>query len=411
MFHTTANYGRVIPAPARSNDPDIGIPALSVMVVPKVSGSRRKGAFGRKSEQLQAKSTEPCCKHHPRIVSIPQALFVDWAGEESESEWSLFFVCEHAVNDPPQKAFKYILFCTSDPNSPLQMCKGWKKYKEAFSGAKPRDLFHHLGQMWDQWSFNKNSHFHIGILGTTAFSQYTDMNEAEWMHLRPDVPSVHRQLKDLETPSEPESLSESEIFKRFAFENDEQEGADGAWTLVKPKNKALDGCLPFCFEGNRNIFPDCDGVFRHYCRAEALWQCRRKTCTRKAAPLGKKEQDDSVKDDATRTSWKSACSWYHEHLKDNETQGVRKGFERQYCRECWQKSREWVEGKMCKFFKPGTFGDEPKRAHHSQEMCEICRRLNEKGFDQPCFQFNKYLAAGKVKVTPGSTGWSWAETP
>lgn len=423
LFHTTANYGKVIPAPTRSNDPDLQVPALWVMVVPQAHRPERKGKGKRKG--ATGNSSEPCCKHHPRIVSLQQAQFADWAGEESESEWSLFYVCERPGEISGHTFFKYVLFCTSEGSSPLRACKGWKKYQEEFSGVRPQELFKHLGQMWDDWGFGKGNsgetnHFHIGILGATAFGQYTDENKADWEHLRPDVPSVHRQNdEEGEDQSEPESLTESEIFRRFAFENDENDQDDSAWTVVKPKHKALDGCLPFCFEADRNIFPDCDGVFRHYCRAEAVWQCPRKTCKR--TPAGgstttqspvKKDRDKSADDREQRTSWRSGCCWYHEHLKDKETQGLRKGFERQYCGECWKKGREWVEGQICKFFKPGTFALEDetggKRGFHNPEICEICRRLKDKGFDESCSKFSSYLAKGKVKVVPGATGWAWA---
>eukprot|EP00448_Togula_jolla_P008508 CAMPEP_0170615212 /NCGR_PEP_ID=MMETSP0224-20130122/25217_1 /TAXON_ID=285029 /ORGANISM="Togula jolla, Strain CCCM 725" /LENGTH=391 /DNA_ID=CAMNT_0010940929 /DNA_START=156 /DNA_END=1331 /DNA_ORIENTATION=- len=390
------------------------------MVVAEKNKSARKGTPTR---QLG-----PCCKHNPRMVSMPQALFVDWAGEESESEWSLFFVKEQPGDDPHHTFFKYVLFCTTasgnsatDANSLLHACKGWRKYEEAFSGVRPRDLFRNLGQLWDDWGFGSKdtdeqsvNHFHIGILGASPFNQYVEENEAEWMHLRPDLPSVHRK-EDVPAQSEPESLTESEIFRRFAFENDEQDRADTDWTVVKPKGKALEGCLPFCFEADRNIFPDHNGVFRHYCRAEAVWQCRRKTCKRSGgisvAPLHAKKDESGERDNPT--SWRSGCSWYHEHLKDKETQGLRRGFERQYCGECWRSSKEWVEGKMCKFFKPGTFAleddDVPNRGkgRHNPEFCEVCQRLSEKGFSESCVKFSAYLAKGKVKVSPGSTGWDW----
>ncbi|CAK0906093.1 unnamed protein product [Prorocentrum cordatum] len=90
LFHTTANYGKVIPVPTRSNDPDIGVPALWAMVVPHGDRSMRKG----KGKGTKASLSEPCCKHHLRTVSLPQAQFIDWAGEDRESEWSLFFVGE-----------------------------------------------------------------------------------------------------------------------------------------------------------------------------------------------------------------------------------------------------------------------------------------------------------------------------
>ncbi|CAK0906092.1 unnamed protein product [Prorocentrum cordatum] len=161
-------------------------------------------------------------------------------------------------------------------------------------------------------------------------------NEVEWRQLRPDLPTIHGQNDgEGEGHSESESLTESEIFRHFAFENDENDEGGSAWSNVKPKHKALDGCLPFCFEASRNIFPDYDGVFRHYCRAEAVWQCRRKTCTRNptagaatAHSRNKKDQDEDAGDNEPRTSWRSACCWYHEHLKHKETQGLRKGFER-----------------------------------------------------------------------------------
>lgn len=421
LFHTTANYGKVIPAPMRSNDPDIGVPAMWVMVVPQAKRSARKG----RGNGGKGGSCEPCCKHHLRIVSLPQAQFVDWAGEENESEWSLFFVNEQPGDNNQHTFFKYVLFCTSDGDSLLKTCRSWRSYQEAFSDVKPRELFRRLGQMWDEWGFgsgnsDETNHFHVGILGATAFSQYTDENEAEWLDLRPDLPRVHRQNdQEDDDQSEPESLAESEIFRRFAFENDGHDKDDDTWTVVKPKHKALDGCLPFCFEANRNIFPDFDGVFRHYCRAEAVWQCRRKTCKRtpagssaKVRSLAKKDHNESADDSEQRTSWRSACCWYHEHLKDEETQGLRKGFERQYCGECWKNSREWVEGKMCKFFKPGTFGldDEAggKRGPHNPDICEICHRLKDKGFDDTCIKFSVYLAKGKVQVLPGETGWAWA---
>lgn len=420
VFHTCSNYGKVIPVLTRSNDADINVPALWAMVVPGDKSSKQAKGKGTRGKGSKEKVCEPCCKHHLRVVSLPQAQFVDWAGEERESEWSLFFVCERPGDDSGHTFFKYVLFCTSDGKSPLKTCKNWKKYQEAFSGVKPRELFSRLGQLWDEWDFasggpGKTSHFHIGILGATPFSQYTDENEAKWQHLRPDLPSVHRRSDEVgEAQSEPESLTESEIFRRFAFENDEKDADEHAWSVVKPKHKALDGCLPFCFEADRNIFPDCDGVFRHYCRAEALWQCRRKTCKRtpaggsaKARPEAKKDLDEC----ADRTAWRSALCWYHEHLKDKETQGLRKGFERQYCGECWKNGHEWVEGQICKFFKPGTFaldGDVVKRGQHDPDICEICHRLKDKGFDDTCLKFSRYLATGKVKVAAGATGWAWA---
>lgn len=421
LYHTTANYGKVIPVPTRSNDADVGVPALWTMVVPEVNGPARRAA----GKGAKGKPSEPCCKHHLRTVSMPQAQFVDWAGEESESEWSLFFVCERPGDDSQHAFFKYVLFCTSDGSSPLEACKGWKKYQEAFSGVRPRELFRRLGQVWDEWGFGGGSsggasHFHVGILRATAFSQYADENEAKWRHLRPDLPRVHRQSDDGgEGQSESESLTESEVFRRFAFENDERDQDDSGWTAVKPKRAALDGCLPFCFEANRNIFPDCDGVFRHYCRAEALWQCRRKACQRtpaggpgSAQPPAKKDRDEGADKGEPRTSWRSACCWYHEHLKDKETQGLRKGFERQYCGECWKKGHEWVEGQICKFFKPGTFALDDdtsgKRGYHNPEVCDMCHRLKAMGFDESCIKFSLYLAKGRVKVAPGATGWDWA---
>lgn len=422
LFHTVANYGKVIPVPTRSNDADVNVPALWTMIVP---GNKSQGK-GAKGKGVKGKPSEPCCKHHIRTVSLPQAQFVDWAGEESESEWSLFFVCERPGDDSRHTFFKYVLFCTSDGKSPLKTCKDWKKYQEAFSGVKPRELFSRLGQLWDEWGFGSGrsggtNHFHIGILGATAFSQYADENEAEWRQLRPDLPRVHCQSdEEGEAQSESESLTESEIFRRFAFESEEKDAEESAWSVVKPKHKALDGCLPFCFEADRNIFPDFGGVFRHYCRAEALWQCRHKTCKRmpaggsgKAQLPAKKDLDESADSGEPRTSWRSACCWYHEHLKDKETQGLRKGFERQYCGECWKNGHQWVEGKICKFDKPGTFALEDgetgvKRGQHNPEICEICHRLKDKGFDETCLKFSLYLAKGKVKVAAGATGWAWA---
>eukprot|EP00928_Gymnodinium_smaydae_P088365 TRINITY_DN72467_c0_g1_i1.p1 TRINITY_DN72467_c0_g1~~TRINITY_DN72467_c0_g1_i1.p1 ORF type:complete len:449 (+),score=72.47 TRINITY_DN72467_c0_g1_i1:80-1348(+) len=416
LFHSTASYGRVIPVPTRSNDHDVGVPALWTAVVPRDGMKTWTG----KGSGTKAGSNDPCCKHHPRVVSLPQAQFVDWAGEDGESEWSLFFVNEQPGDNKRHTFFKYVLFCSSDGSSLLKTCKNWKRYEEVFSGVKPRELFRQLGQLWDQWGFGitksgDTNHFHIGILGATAFSQYKDENETAWRHLRPDVPKVHaKEEGDGDgVQSEAESLTESEIFRRFAFENDEVDKGDGDWSVVKPKHKALDGCLPFCFEANRNIFPDYDGVFRHYCRAEAVWQCRRKTCTRKlTADLPKQDLDEDAVGSEPRTSWRSACCWYHEHLKDKETQGLRKGFERQYCGECWKKSKEWVEGQMCKFFKPGTFALDDdtggRRGPHNPEICEVCHRLQEKGFDESCLKFGLYLAKGQVKVEPGATGWAWA---
>ena len=73
------------------------------------------------------------------------------------------------------------------------------------------------------------------------------------------------------------SLTESEIFRKFAFENDDNSDTEEGWNDVKPKKCAKEGCLPFCFEPNSNIFPDWEGNFRHYCKAEVRWRCRRKT--------------------------------------------------------------------------------------------------------------------------------------
>lgn len=194
LFHTTANYGKIIPAPLRSDDPDVAVPVLWTMVVPQASRSAQRA----KGNGAKKKSSGPCCKHHLRIVSLPQAQFVDWSGEDSESEWSLYYVCERPGDNSQHTFFKYVLFCTSDGNSPLKTCKDWKKYTEALQGVKPRELFSRLGQIWDEWDFGsgesgKTNHFHIGILGATAFSQYTDENEADWRQLRPHVPPVHRQ--------------------------------------------------------------------------------------------------------------------------------------------------------------------------------------------------------------------------
>jgi len=330
--------------------------------------------------------------------------FTDWGGDGAE--WSLFFVNERPGVAAGHTFYKYVLVCTSGTHSH----KPWRKFQKVFSG-RPATLFKKLGQVWDEWFKDAGNHFHVGVVGATAFSQYTDENEAEWKHLRPDLPAIHGERKESDALSDPESLTESEIFRRFAFENDEPVEAE--WSVVKPKSKARDGCLPFCFDSNRNIFPDWNGVFRHYCRAEVLWQCPRKTCTRPVAPRPSPNstQPPSTKtaDGRFRTQWFSVCSWYHEHLKDKETQGLRKGFERQYCLECWKNSKEWVEGQICKFDAPGTSGGgQGKHGRHDREMCVVCQRLSEKNFNEGCAAFAKLVADGKVKVHPGSADWVYA---
>lgn len=379
LFHTTSNYNKVLPGFTAKIDKDIGVKALWTSVA---SGD----------------AIEPCCNHHQRVISLGLELFKEWSLEDQHAKWTLFYVTETSGNAHGHTFYKYLLIL-SEKHDELKECKGSTKYKEVFT-VRTKGLFHELGKVYRQW-FRTNSekeiteHFHIGIVGGTAFDTYRDENESQWAHLRPDLPKVHQLNNDAE--SEAESLTFSEIFKKFAFENDEQ--SEGDWVTVRSTKKAKDGCLPFCFEADTNIFPDIDGVFRHYCRAAATWACKRKTCRQPS-------KDDETQ--LVRTTWRSFNSWYHEHLKDHEGQGLRKGFERQYCKQCWKKSKDWVEGQICSFQKPMDTNDkDKKRPPHDETMCEMCMRLKAKGFDKTCSVFKDYVARGVVKVTEGSKGWDY----
>eukprot|EP00930_Biecheleria_cincta_P013460 TRINITY_DN11980_c0_g6_i1.p1 TRINITY_DN11980_c0_g6~~TRINITY_DN11980_c0_g6_i1.p1 ORF type:complete len:402 (-),score=69.07 TRINITY_DN11980_c0_g6_i1:145-1350(-) len=385
IFHTSKNYNQVLPGQSPQNDQDIGVRALWTSVA-------------------TADASEPCCVHHPRTVSLLPELFLEWALDDEKAEWTLLYVCENSGEARGHKFHKYVLLLSEHKDTLLKKCKGSHKYEVAFT-ARTKSLFNKLGKFYEQWfrpAKNKGTtnHFHIGILGGSPFDHYQDENATEWQHLRPEPPKVHRRESDGEV-SEPESLTFSEIFKKFAFENDDQREEE--WVAVRSKNKAKDGCLPFCFEANTNIFPDYKGVFRHYCRADATWACKRKGCGQTS-----KEEEGKV----TRTTWRSFNSWYHQHLKDHEGQGLRKGFERQYCKQCWAKSKEWVEGKICAFSKPGDRDDDDKgkkRPPHDQEMCEMCQRLKRKGFDQSCFMFSNYVNRGDIVVEEGDGRWKFTE--
>lgn len=385
IFHTTSNYNKVLPGQTSKIDQDIGVRALWTSVVGE-------------------DEIEPCCKHHLRVISLGHELFVEWALDDEWADWTLMYVNETPGNATDHKFYKYVLFLSEKRDELLKGCKGSKHYQEAFT-VRTKGLLHELGKFYRKYfrptpGKPATGHFHICVLGGSAFDQYQEENEAEWSHLRPDLPKVH-QREAAGADSEPESLSFSEIFRKFAFENDEPE--EGEWTSVRSKKKAKDGCLPFCFEANAHIFPDSDGVFRHYCRAEAIWVCKRKLCGRAAKePEGK----------PTRTTWCSFNSWYHQHLKDHEGQGLRKGFERQYCKQCWAKSKEWVEGQISSFSQPGRRNLDDKkgwRPPHDPEYCEMCRRLRAKGFEQSCSEFSSRAARGEIVVVPGEEGWIFAD--
>jgi hypothetical protein len=118
--------------------------------------------------------------------------------------------------------------------------------------------------------------------------------------------------------------------------------------------------------------------------------------------------DTGVKKPRTpNTTWISHCGWYHEHLKDSENQGLRKGFERQFCAACWRRGRELVEGKIVTFWKPGTSPDSEEEQDeiakksmyvgpHNKDKCTVCDRLDKKGFRGTCLKFADFLGNGWV---------------
>lgn len=388
IFHSTKNYNTVLPGQTPKADKDVGMPALWTMIA-------------------TGDAVAPCCAHHERVISLRPELFVEWAMENERAKWTLLYVNECPGDAPSRQHtfYKYVLFPSKRKDELLKQCKGSAKYEEVFN-VQAKSLFPELDQFYKDWFQPKKRtpavmHCHIGILGGSPFDLYQEENMAEWGHLRPDLPKVHQPQDDGDC-SEPESLTFSEIFRKFAFEGEDEQ--EGEWTAVRSSKKAKDGCLPFCFESNTNIFPDIDGVFRHYCRAEATWRCKRKGC-------GRASKEEGEEGKIVRTTWVSFNSWYHQHLKDHEGQGLRKGFERQYCNPCWTASKKWTEGKICSFCKPGERGADDKskkRPPHDQECCEMCQRLKAKGFDQSCFQFCHYVSSGEILVTQGQESWQFA---
>lgn len=122
------------------------------------------------------------------------------------------------------------------------------------------------------------------------------------------------------------------------------------------------------------------------------------------------------------TIWTSASCWYHEHLKSNEGQGLRAGFEPQYCKQCWNNDLrvggrgEWMRGKVMKFSKVGSgrIGEEGRGTRRGQapdqpECCAMCQRLLEKGFEGTCSQFSGLKTKKLIEVVPGSMNWHWAD--
>jgi len=392
LWHTTSNYNKVLPGVSAGSDQDIGIRALWTSIT---AGT----------------ALEPCCKHHLRIVSLSPQLFADWVSDDDWAKWTLLYVAETHGQAPNHTFYKYVLCPSEKKEYLLKDCKNSGKYEHAFT-VHTKHLFKELAKFQQKWfgtaTTNEVSrHFHVGILGATPFDQYQDENYKEWKHLRPNLPKVHQTEND-HSDSE-ESLTESEIFRKFAFENDGVE--EVGWTSVRNKKVPKDGCLPFCFEANKNIFPDCEGVFRHYCRAEVNWVCKHK-CQRsvgsaKVRGQGPTEAEEKEEKKGTPSAWTSHNSWYHVHLKDHEGQGLRKGFERQYCRTCWNKSHEWVEGKIAGFRKPVDKDRSGPRLPHDPEMCEMCQRLKTKGFDGTCGNFSECVNSGSIVVVEGEEGWKF----
>eukprot|EP00392_Amoebophrya_sp_AT5.2_P012494 g12597.t1 len=445
LVHTTSNYNKILPGETFTVDPDIQVRALWCYCVP---------------------ATAPhCCEHHLRRVALGAAAFQEW---HEDNDWTLYYVNERKGDAPGYKFYKYVLVPENEQGrAALAKCKQHKKYQKIAQVANvaAEDLLAALGRYYRS-EFgtladvsNENGkivwHFHVGILGGMPFGNYVDENKEEWEELKPDLPEVHKAKTD---QGQDQEADDEEIFRKFAFESDENE----EWTTVKNPMKAKEGCLPFCFESNQNIFPAEDGIFRHYCRAEGLWQCKRKGCKQGGKALsearmrfrqnhgtgpaegndaekagaggGNLAADDSGDKKSQQTEWFSAVCWYHEHLKDRDTQGLKKGFERQYCNACWRKSKEWVEGKVLAFAKCGygRIDDEgaPKKRHaaggkdedlaelsrreasskaapHRPEVCLVCSRLKMQGFEDTCLRFAEWLAAGYVVVRPGDKSWAW----
>ncbi|CAD7929300.1 unnamed protein product [Amoebophrya sp. A120] len=458
VLHTTRNFNKVLPGHTHTEDADIGMKAIWCYIVPtayhgpidaSASSSSNNGPHDN------GRGTAPCCEHHPRRISLPASVLEEF---DEDSTWSLYYVNETKGAAAGHCFFKYILFPDEKKDRLLTKCKGYRKYEPMFTGVPGGEVHDKLAKIYQRFFgslddvCNENGrivwHFHVGILGGTPFSTYVDENTAEWEHMKPDLPAIHQANATQDDEGDGASVAESEIFRKFAFENDEQ-GDEGDWQLVKNDAKAKEGCLPFCFESNQNIFPDENGTFFHYCRAEALWQCKRKGCrpskgannasrdrfnrgpsntTASTATPNDEQREETAADNkpigAKTTEWFSSCCWYHEHLKDKETQGLKKGFERQYCNECWNRGREWVEGKVLAFGKVGSnvrgtaLDDEDmerflrkkamKTGPHKPDVCHICHRLGQSGFSGTCIDFADLLAHGFVDVREGSTQWHWS---
>ncbi|CAD7928150.1 unnamed protein product [Amoebophrya sp. A25] len=516
ILHTTSNYGKNLPGKSSTIDPHIGVQALWTYILPEAYR-------GPMSEQDSVEDrTQPCCMHHVRRISLPPAAFAEWAGVDdfdayvaaqnarkkgkkgkgkegkkgkkgrgkaqhggddevegaANDKWSLFFVNTTPGSAAQHRFHKYVLMMDSEHDQWAAKCRHFARYKpvEEVSGVSSFELPAALARFYREEfgglldACNEDGriveHVHVGILGGNVFASYVDENPHVWEHtLRPALPRIHQNGN--EDPHHEDD---------FDFENWQSDGEpEESWQTVKGKPKAKDGCLPFCFESDENIFPDGEGIFRHYCRAEALWRCKRNGCHTAArnvpvplrVPVGSKkkatdqqgdsaettcvEQEDADRDqqsdirgprfaknitdakklkddDRVESRWFSSTCWFHEHLKDRESQNLRKGFERQYCNECWRTYGDCIEGKILEYAKMGsglyngkgyTGSDNPNGdgttlqmrpvGRHQQDTCDICLRLKrEQGFSAGCLKFSSWCAKGLIRVKPGSQRWSWA---